>query len=308
AKLKDNMMELEDKPIHMKVDDKDFMEAIWMNKRAGKYYVSYHRHYDKPIDPKQPDDPNRRKSRLDYGWSDSPLGPFTYQGILNNELGVKVAGGPKMPGKDYVPWRLYQSNHGGIVEYHGQEYLFYHTSALSSWRQESFKGPGTWTQRSVCIDPIHYEANGSIIPVQQTVTGVPKVSINQPFSIELIAGSTSGSKLAVKNKNIRVLDSGALMYKNINLGSGYYFFGMDVKKLDTRGKVEIRLDDEDGLLLGSISFDQNAKNINKGRLETFLRGANGQHDVYLVFKLEEPGNIKIANCEFFAGSPKTMEE
>jgi hypothetical protein len=55
-------------------------------------------------------------------------------------LGVNVNEGPKYKDKNYVPWRLYQSNHGGIVEYHGQEYLFYHTSALSSWRQDEFKG------------------------------------------------------------------------------------------------------------------------------------------------------------------------
>ena len=36
-------------------DDDHFMEAIWMNKREGKYYVSYHAHYGKPIDPENPD-------------------------------------------------------------------------------------------------------------------------------------------------------------------------------------------------------------------------------------------------------------
>lgn len=81
---------------------------------------------------------------------------------MNYELGVGVKNGPNLPGYDYVPWRLTQSNHGGIVEYHGQEYLFYHTSALSSWRQDRFQGPGTWTQRSVCI----------IIPIK--VSGLPE--------------------------------------------------------------------------------------------------------------------------------------
>ncbi len=181
VKLKENMYELDGKPVHMKVDDKHFMEAIWMHKRNGKYYVSYHAHYGKPINPENPDDPKRLKSLLNYGVSDSPLGPFKHGGTLNCELGVNVNEGPKLPGYDYVPWRLFQSNHGGIVEFHGTEYLFYHTSALSSWRQDEFKGPGTWTQRSVCIDEIKYRADGSILPVQQTLGSVDKVSIDQPF-------------------------------------------------------------------------------------------------------------------------------
>jgi beta-xylosidase len=36
AKLKDNMTELDGEPVHMEVDDKNFMEAIWMNKRDSR--------------------------------------------------------------------------------------------------------------------------------------------------------------------------------------------------------------------------------------------------------------------------------
>lgn len=307
AKLKDNMMELDGKPVRMDVDDDEFMEAIWMNKKDGKYYVSYHKHYDKPIDPEKPDDPQRRKSRLDYGIGDSPLGPFKYQGILNYELGVNVAEGPKLPGKNYVPWRLYQSNHGGIVEYHGQEYLFYHTSALSSWRQDAFQGPGTWTQRSVCIDRIEYREDGTIVPVQQTITGVEPVKVNQPFSISLSKGKVvSGKNNEVDKKVISVSQSGSIQFKDVKLGTGYYYFGLKLKQNNTKGKIEVRLDDQKGLLLGTIPFDEKSEEINSGRLESFLRNASGQHDVYLNFILEKPGSLSVEECEFFAGAPEKL--
>lgn len=283
AKLKDNMKELDGKPVKLKVDDHRFMEAIWMNKKAGKYYLSYHSHYDKPIDPNNPDDLFRRKSRLDYVVGDNPLGPFEYKGILNYELGVNVNEGPKLPGKNYVPWRLYQSNHGGIVEFHGQEYLFYHTSALSSWRQDEFKGPGTWTQRSVCVDKIVYDESGTIRPVQQTLSSVDAVKVNQPYEISL----------KIKNKKVT---NDVLKFENINLGTGYYYAGLEVKGVEKTAKCEIRLDSPKGKLVGTIIIKKD------GISETLLREASGKRTIYLVFK--DANNAKIKSARFFAGSPK----
>ena len=283
AKLKDNMMELDGNPVNMEVGVDDFMEAIWMNKRDGKYYLSYHTHYGKPINPDNPDDPNRGKSLLDYGVSENPLGPFKHGGTMNYELGVNVNEGPKYPGKTYVPWRLYQSNHGGIVEFHGQEYLFYHTSALSSWRQDEFKGPGTWTQRSVCIDSLNYNADGSIITVQQTIKGVSKVVVNQPFEIALLK----------KEKRVNPKKP-VLKFKNINLGTGYYYFGINASGVKAQTKAEVRLGSPTGKLLGTAILKQD------GTAETFLRGANGKHTVYLVFD----NAVTVKSARFFAGSPK----
>lgn len=280
AKLKDNMTELDGEPIKLEVDDHRFMEAIWMNKKAGKYYLSYHSHYDKPIDPENPDDLFRRKSRLDYVVGDSPLGPFEYKGILNYELGVNVNEGPKLPGKNYVPWRLYQSNHGGIVEFHGDEYLFYHTSALSSWRQDEFKGPGTWTQRSVCVDKIVYDESGIIRPVQQTLSSVEPVIVNQPFEIVL----------DTKNNNLE--------FKDVDLGTGYYYAGIDVKHIETPTTCEIRLDNPEGELVGTFIIKKDSVT------ETLLRNAKGNRDVYFVFDDNLNPNIKIQSARFFAGSPK----
>ncbi|HMP32562.1 MAG TPA: family 43 glycosylhydrolase, partial [Saprospiraceae bacterium] len=173
AKLKDNMMELDSKPIELDLGTNRFMEAIWLHKKNDKYYISYHTKYGNKIDKDNPDDPKRDKSEIAYSYAENIFGPYTYGGIVNYELGVNVENGPKLPSKNYVPWRLTQSNHVGIAEYHGQDYLFYHTSALSSWRQDEFKNMGTWTQRSVCIDKLDYSKDGSIIPVNQTLEGVP---------------------------------------------------------------------------------------------------------------------------------------
>ena len=288
AKLKENMSEFATKPLKLDVDTDRFMEAIWMNKRAGKYYVSYHTKYDNNVKGKR-DDPDRPKSELAYSVGDNPLGPFKYVGTFNYELGVNVKNGPRNAGQDFVPWRLTQSNHGGIVEFHGQEYLFYHTSALSSWRQDTFKAEGTWTQRSVCVDKLDYNPDGTIIPVQQTIEGVPSVKINQPFDILL-----DKQTLTISDKQ-QVLE-----YKNIALGTGYYYFGLTAHNVKKTIRAEIHLDKPDGLLIGTVRIDKD------GIGETFLRNAKGNHTVFIVFKGETGAyDLTVSDLHFFAGSPKS---
>lgn len=281
AQLKDNMYEFVEKPVKLDVDTDRFMEAIWMNKHDGRYYLSYHTKYGNKIDKNNPDDPNRKPSELEYSVGDSPMGPFKYGGVMNYELGVGVKDGPKLEGYDYVPWRLTQSNHGGIVEYHGQEYLFYHTSALSSWRQDKFEGPGTWTQRSVCIDELNYNEDGSIIPVQQTLEGVDKVVNTQPYSVKLPVS------------NITLKDGESINIKNVDLGTGYYYFSAIVSGIKSPIKIEIRSTSSNNKLLGTLLVKKD------GYVDTSLIDARGKNDIYL--KVID-GNVLISDCRFYAGN------
>lgn len=69
-------------------------------------------------------------------------------------------------------------------------------------------------------------------------------------------------------------------------------------------KVQVRLDSPTGTLCGTIRLNANSESENAGKIETFLREANGTHDVYLVFDL--PGSYAQYNFEsprFYAGSP-----
>ena len=303
--LKDNMRELKGPSFKLNIGAKNFMEAAWMHKRNGKYYFNYHTKYNNKVSKDNPDDTSRMKSNLDYSIGNSPKGPLTYQGTLNLELGSNLKNGPLLPETNYVPWRLMQSNHGGIVEFHGQEYLFYHTSALSSWRQSEFKGPGNWTQRSVCVDELNYNPDGTIIPVQQTIEGVKKITINQDFSINLDPKKAfEQDKIKIKNKIIFAKNESSLSFKNVNLGTGYYYFGVKVNKITTKGKIEIRKDSAKGALLGTILLNKNSLKTNNGIAETFLRDANGIHNIVLVFISDDNKTIKISEPNFFAGSPK----
>lgn len=288
AKLKDNMMELDTKAKELDLGTDRFMEAIWLHKKNEKYYISYHTKYGNKIDKDNPDDPGREKSEIAYSYADNIFVPYKYGGVVNYELGVNVTDGPIQPGKTYVPWRMTQSNHVGIAEYHGQDYLFYHTSALSSWRQDEFKNMGTWTQRSVCVDKLDYTKDGNIIPVKQTLAGVAKVNINQPYALPLEKKS---------KKNIEV--GKPLVFKNINLGSGYYYFQFDISGISENADLEIRLDAPTGKLLGTY------KNLKEGQFIQAVREATGVHDVFLVLKsVQSNAKATLNQLSFIGGGPK----
>lgn len=114
----------------------EFFEAAWMHKYNGKYYFSYS---DSPF--------LGHPARIAYCTSDSPLGPFEYQGII-------------------LPPMNSGTNHHSIVEYQGQWWLFYHTSDLSLYTNPTREGhPGV--RRSIACDPLYYNPDGTI---QEVVT------------------------------------------------------------------------------------------------------------------------------------------
>ncbi len=100
-------------------DPHRFFEATWVHKYNGKYYFSYS---------------TGDSHLLCYGTSDSPFGPFVYQGVILTPV---------------VGW----TTHHSIIEYHGKWYLFHHDSVPS--------GGKSWL-RSLKVCELEYDADGRI--------------------------------------------------------------------------------------------------------------------------------------------------
>jgi alpha-D-xyloside xylohydrolase len=139
AKLKDNMYEI-DGTLQQITGLVDFHEAAWVHKRDGLYYLSYSDNHDEKNDKEGVKGDNRMR----YATAQSPLGPWEYQGIYMD------------PTDSYT-------NHGSIVEYKGQWYAFYHNSQLSRENGET----NDWL-RSICVDKLYYNHDGTIKKVVQT--------------------------------------------------------------------------------------------------------------------------------------------
>lgn len=104
----------------------DFHEATWIHRHKGKYYLSY-----------SDNNNGREGNHMCYAMSDSPLGPWKSMGIYMYPTG-------------------YETNHGSIVEFKGKYYAFYHTGNYS----------GRGNLRSVCVDELEYNPDGTIKIVQ----------------------------------------------------------------------------------------------------------------------------------------------
>lgn len=85
-------------------------------------------------------------NRMRYATSENPLGPWTNRGIFLEPTGCSTT-------------------HGSVVEFKGQWYLFYHNQDIS----------GEGNLRSVCIDYLYFNEDGSIRTVVQTKEGVRSV-------------------------------------------------------------------------------------------------------------------------------------
>ncbi|MEL7117825.1 MAG: family 43 glycosylhydrolase [Bacteroidota bacterium] len=139
-KLNEDMISYDGK-VHLLEGTPDFFEAIWMHKHKGTYYLSY----------------VGKSGEIKYSTSNNPLGPFEYQGIILERMNSGT-------------------NHHSIVEYKGQWYMFYHNSDLYfknhpeveekfGWGHEGSVHP---FRRSICVDKLHYNEDGTIRKVIPT--------------------------------------------------------------------------------------------------------------------------------------------
>ena len=140
VKLNDDMISFKDTVRTIK-GVRHFFEAAWMHKYKGKYYLSY-----------------SGEGKILYAMSDSPYGPFQYQGVVLS----KVNSG---------------TNHASIAEYKGQWYLFYHTSDLFFKNNPTANKHGIkkWYRRSICADYLYYNSDGTIKQVIPTKEGVAQI-------------------------------------------------------------------------------------------------------------------------------------
>lgn len=115
-----------------------FHEGSSMRKIGDTYYYVY------------ADMERGKPTALGYATGESPLGPFTYRGIIIDNDGC-----------DPRSW----NNHGSIECVNGQWYVFYHRSSRNSQQH-----------RRLCIEKITIAPDGSIPEVKMTSQG-----IGEPF-------------------------------------------------------------------------------------------------------------------------------
>ena len=169
AKLKDNMKELaDDTPKEtVKWGDHEFemmgvnclkdlpsrqAEGPFAFEYNGNYYLTY---------------PYVRENTevLAYAMSKQPMGPYEYKGLIMAEHANGC-------------W----TNHHSIINYKGQWYLFYHHNDFS---------PRDDKRRSVCIEKLYFNADGTIQEVKPTMRGVGINKATEKIEIDRFSAASS---------------------------------------------------------------------------------------------------------------------
>ena len=143
-----------------------YHEGPWVFKRNGIYYLTY------PGDKRAVN--GKTSDHMLYSTSNSIYGPWTPRGTF------------------HLPVNTGDTSHGSVVEFKGHWYLFYHNSEVYS----STPGNTTGNLRSVCVDELYFNEDGTIKMVEQTATGPAAVGTTPAPDLNMITYPASSATLS----------------------------------------------------------------------------------------------------------------
>jgi len=260
AKLNDNMLELASEPVVMEdLPKKGLIEGPFVFERKGIYYLTY------------PHVENKTE-RLEYATGDNPMGPFKVTGVIMDELPSGC-------------WTNQQS----IIEFNGQWYLFYHDNDLS---------PGFDKNRSIRVDSLFFNADGTIRKVSPSFRGVGKTNASVQIEIDRY------SHISQEGVSVDFLDSLNRFkgWKTTFRGKDAWiqFNAVDFGRAKPKSvqinvfssgstSLQIRIGDANGPIISRSKIVRSSGwNVVEGRVSRFLPGI---HNLVLVSGSDTPVEV-----------------
>ncbi len=253
AKLKENMLELASEPIVIEnLPDKGLKEGPYMFERNGIYYLTYPHVEDST-------------ERLEYAIGDNPMGPFKITGVIMDESPTGC-------------W----TNHQSIIEFKNQWYLFYHSNDLS---------PHFDKNRSIRIDSLFFNEDGTIKKVNPTLRGVGLTDASQKIQIDRYSHiSNEGASIAFLDtlntfegwKTILDTANAWIQYNSVDFGSNK-FESVNVRAVSkTGGTLQIKLNNVEGPVIAQVEIPKgNEWNIVNSSLSEYQPGI---HNLIVLLK------------------------
>lgn len=260
AKLKDNMTELASEPqVIDNLPRKGMKEGPFLFERNGLYYLTMP-HVENKIE------------RLEYAIGDNPMGPFKMAGVVMDESPMNC-------------W----TNHQSFVQYKGQWYLFYHQNAYS---------PKFDKNRSICIDSLSFNADGTIQKVRPTLRGVGVTNAATNIEIDRYsAKSQAGSSIAFLDslhtfngwKTILCSKNAWVQYNAVDFGKKKIRSLLVKVASENGGIVQICLDKADGPVLAEVRIPKGASwNAVEAKVSIYKAGI---HNLVVLLKGDNPVEI-----------------
>jgi arabinoxylan arabinofuranohydrolase len=257
ARLKPNMTEIDSTTIITDLlTEKEhyFHEGGYMVRRNDMYYFVY-AHSGRANMP----------TCIGYAMSDSPMGPFKYGGVIIDNDHCD-------PGN----W----NNHGSIVEFKDQWYVFYHRATHNSNMM-----------RKACVEPIYFNEDGTINEVEMTSQGAgPPLNPLEKIEAEracLLHGNVrieaiSGNEEAL----VKILNRDKACFKYVDFNRDIARFTARVRSAKGGGSIGIHIDQPWGKRLGTLEIPESA-NEAWIELSCEVENANDIQVLWLNFYTED---------------------
>ncbi|MBP1619058.1 MAG: glycoside hydrolase family 43 [Bacteroidetes bacterium] len=229
-----------------------YVEGPWFYKRNNLYYMMFA-------------GMGKGGETLSYSTSTGATGPWKYQGKIMEDQKLNSF-----------------TNHGGIIDYKGNSYLFYHNGLLPN---------GGSYGRAACIEQFTYNPDGTIPSVKATKEGPEPVGEVNPYrrvEAETMAWSqkcsiSQNTEVGVYVSSIR--QKGYTKVREVNFGSqSPKSFTASLAAGIDGGILEVRLDSLAGPIISSILLPRTGGWENFKTFTSELKQpVTGKHDVYFYF-------------------------
>lgn len=242
-------------------EEKHFFHEGSSMRRIGKtyYYVFADVERGKP-------------TALGYATGDSPLGPFTYRGIIIDNVMC-----------DPASW----NNHGSIECVNGQWYVFYHRCSR-----------GTEQHRRLCIEPIEIQPDGTIAEVKMTSQGAgepfaPNECIMGYQACELKGTVYIDTDKEFGEKLVQISKGDEMVFRYVKSKTAYT--GIEITASGT-GTIEILMN---GKMAGTVRI------VDATQLDTEICMQSGEYE--LLFRVAESENLELMQVKLNVESPNNRE-
>jgi arabinoxylan arabinofuranohydrolase len=256
-----------------------FMEASWIHKYNGNYYFSYSTDFSKG------------SATINYMMSSSPMSGFVDKGIV-------LPNPPQNEGNN---------NHHSIFSFKGKWYIAYHNRAVAI-KNNAPTGDARTYQRSVCIDELKYNTDGTMIKVQPTTDGLTQLKNVDPYVRNEAETMAQESGIQTESctqggRDVNSIENGDwIMIKGVDFGSGAKKFEVSAASENSGGNIEIRLGSLTGTLVGTCAI------LKTGGAQTWvtqsceITGATGVNNLYLKFTGGSGSLFSIDSYKFYSST------
>ena len=291
---------------HVKVNNlptRKMLEASYIHKHDGKYYFSYSTGWQQGA------------PTIDYGIGTSPMGPYTWKGT--------ILGDPSMNGRSING----NNNHHGIAEFKGHSYVVYHDRRIAKGHNgleiipadDGRANPNEGYHRSVSVDEMFYNADGTIKTVTVTNEGPKQIENFDPY--DWYPALTSSKQKGIRSRSNFVQGKKAehvliplsskeswIRVSGVDFGTAATGFTVEASSAADGNKIEIRTGSATGTLAGTCTLKNTGNKNTYAENKCEVEGLKGiVNQLFLVFKGNQDSTMYV-KAWGFEGSGTTPPE